>query len=94
MLLTLCRLYAIVIYVLHFCFELRSLKMTSKIKLMRAPLFNEWDLTNFSHTEYASLFMFQLYRLSAQNAPSAQCERVCPALNELLLWMRSSSGGQ
>ncbi len=56
-------IYAIVINVLHFCFELRALKMMSKIKLMRAPCFNEWDLTNFSHTEYASLFMIRLYRL-------------------------------
>ncbi len=28
---TLCRLYAIVINVLHFCFELHTLKMTSKM---------------------------------------------------------------
>ncbi len=37
-----------------------------------ALFFNEWDLSNFSHTEYASLFMLRLYRQSAQNAPSAQ----------------------
>ncbi len=46
-----CRLYAIVINVLHFCFELRVLKMTSKIKHMIVLFLNEWDLTNFSHTE-------------------------------------------
>ncbi len=31
------------------------LTITSKIKHMIA-LFYEWDLTNFSHTKYASLF--------------------------------------
>ncbi len=72
LIITLCRLYAIVMNVLHFCFKLHALKMTSKIKHRRAPLFNEWDLTHFSHTEYASLFMLQLYMLSPQNAPSAQ----------------------
>ncbi len=46
--------------------------MTSKIKHRRTPFFNEWDLTHFSQTEYASLFMLQLYMLSAQNAASAQ----------------------
>ncbi len=58
--------------VLNFCFELHALKMTSKMKHMIALFFNEWDLTNFSHTEYASLFMLRLYKLSAQTAPSAQ----------------------
>ncbi len=48
-----------------------ALKMTSEIKL-KLLFFNKWDLTHFSHTEYASLFMLRLYRLSAQNAPSAQ----------------------
>ncbi len=39
---------------------------------MRAAFFKEWDLTNLSQTEYASLFMLRLYRLSAQTALSAQ----------------------
>ncbi len=47
------------------------LTITSKIKHMIA-LFYEWDLTNLSHTKYASLFNLRLYRLSAQNASSAQ----------------------
>ncbi len=61
------------------------LKMTSKMKHMIA-LFNEWDLTNFSHTEYASLFMLRLYRLSAQNASSAQVNV------SARLWMNSFCG--
>ncbi len=56
----LCRLYAIVINVLHFCFELCALKMTSKMKHMKA-LF-------FSLLSYRIRFviMLRLYRLSAQ----------------------------
>ncbi len=81
-----CRLYAIVMYVLHYCFELRVLKMTSKIKIMRTQFFYEWDSTNFSHTEYASLFMLRLYRLSTQNAPSIQVNV------SARLWMNSFCG--
>ncbi len=69
----------VVVNVLHFCFELRK----------HLIVFNQWDLTHLSHIEYASLFKqynfnIMTYRLSAQNAPKAH-ERVCAALNELLL---------
>ncbi len=77
----------VVVNVLHFCFELRALKITSRMKHL--IVFNQWDLTHLSHIEYASLFKqynfnIMTYRLSAQNAPKAH-ERVCVALNELLL---------
>ncbi len=69
---------------------LRALKMTSRMKHKVAffVFFNQWDLTNLSHKEYASLFIqyninITTSRLSAQNALNAH-ECVFTALNELL----------
>ncbi len=75
----------VVINVLHFCFELRALKMASR---MKQQVFNQWYLTKLSHIECASSFIqhnvnIMTYRLSAENAPNAH-ERGCAALNELL----------
>ncbi len=85
---TLCRLNAIVINVLHFCFELHTLKMTSKIKHIIALFSSEWTHLN-SFLSYRIRFIIYVTTLQAI-CTKCRSECVYAALNELFLWMRSS----